>query len=173
MQDTTKRAYEASLDPITGLYDGQTIRLRLVEELSRARRYSYPLSLVLVTFPTVDVKHAEEHLRQLAELLERHVRTVDILARCERDSLVLLLPHTDQEGACRLGERVYQLATVMQLPAGLGGRPAPVQVGITTVPADYDGEAAAVVDTLWERLSSTAGPTGTLSLCAPVVVVAI
>jgi len=157
MPERILRAYAASLDPATGLYDGHTIRLRMVEELTRARRYGYPVSLIFVTLPSSDVKFAEDHVRQLAELLERHVRTADILARCEDDTLVLVLPHTDEEGARRLGERVYELATVMQLPAGLGGRPATVHVGITTVPANHDAEVAAVAEMLWEKLCGVAG----------------
>jgi len=156
MPERVLRAFAASLDPATGLYDGHTIRLRMVEELTRARRYGYPVSLIVVTLPSPDAKYTEDHVRQLAELLERHVRTADILARCEHDTLLLVLPHTDAEGARRLGERVYQMATVMQLPAGLGGRPAPVHVGITTVPANHDAEIAAVAEMLWEKLCGVA-----------------
>jgi diguanylate cyclase (GGDEF)-like protein len=151
------RAYEASLDPITGLYDSQTIRRRIVEELSRARRYHYPLSLIVTIFPAAEDWHAEDRVQQLAQLLERHVRTTDILARFNHSGLVILLPHTAEAGARRLGERVYQLATVMQLPAGLGGNPAPVHVGVTTVPVDYGEDAAELVDTLWDRLCTEAG----------------
>lgn len=156
MPKKTKRAYEATLDATTGLYDGQTIRLRMVEEVTRARRYRYPVSLVVVVFEGAEAQQAEERLHQLAELLERHVRTVDIIARCEQDSLVLLLPHTAADGARQLGERVYDMATVMQLPAGLGGRPVTVRVGITTVPMDYEGNAAALVDMAKESLRKAA-----------------
>jgi len=157
MLEKATRAYNASLDPATGLYDSQTIRRRIVEEVSRARRYHYPLSLIVTIFPSPEAWHAEDRVQQLAQLLERHVRTTDILARFNHSGLVILLPHTDEAGARRLGERVYQLATVMQLPAGLGGNPAPVHVGVTTVPADYGDGAADLVDTLWERLCNEAG----------------
>lgn len=156
MPTKTKRAYEATIDAATGLYDGQTIRLRLAEEIGRARRYRYPLSLVVVVFEGAEAQQAEERLHQLAELLERHVRTVDIIARCEQDSLALLLPHTDADGARQLGERVYDMATVMQLPAGLGGRPVAVRVGIAAVPMDYEGNAAALVDVAKETLRNAA-----------------
>jgi two-component system cell cycle response regulator len=157
MLEQAMRAYTASLDPTTGLYDGETIRRRIAEELSRARRYHYPLSLIVAIFSTPEAWHAEDRVQQLAQLLERHVRTTDILARLNHSGLVALLPHTGEAGARCLGERVYQLATVMQLPAGLGGNPAPVHVGVTTVPADYGEDAAKLVDTLWERLRTEAG----------------
>lgn len=157
MTEKPLRAYKTSLDPATGLYDSQTMRLRIVEELSRARRYRYPVSFVAVTFPCTEARPAEECVRQLAELLERHVRVVDVLARCRPNCLVMLLPHTDEEGARLLGERVHKLATVMQLPAGLGGQPTPVQVGIATVPEDFAGDAAAIPDQLCESLCRTAG----------------
>lgn len=156
MLDSATRTYTASLDPTTGLYDSQTIRRRIVEELSRARRYHYPLSLVVAIFPAAEIWPVEDRIQQLAQLLERHVRSTDILARFSHSGLVSLLPHTDEAGARRLGERIYQLATVMQLPAGLGGNPTPVQVGVTTVPMDYGEDAAMLVDTLWDRLCAEA-----------------
>jgi PleD family two-component response regulator len=158
MAEKTLRAYKTSLDPATGLYDGQTMRLRIVEELSRARRYHYPISFVVVTFSCTEAGPAEECVRQLAELLERHVRVVDVLARCRHNCLVMLLPHTDEEGASQLGERVHRLATVMQLPAGLGGQPTPVQVGVATVPEGYSGDVASIPDQLCEKLCRAAGP---------------
>lgn len=157
MLEQAHRAYEASLDPVTGLYDTQTIRRRIVEELTRAHRYHYPFSLVVAIFPVVDAWHAEDRVQQLALLLERHIRASDILARLNHSGLVVLLPHTGEAGARRLGERIYQLATVMQLPAGLGGNPAPVHVGVATVPADYSEDAAVLVDTMWERVCTEAG----------------
>jgi len=157
MLELAHHAYEASLDPVTGLYDDQTIRRRIVEELSRARRYRYPLSLIVTIFPTAEAWHAEDRVHQLALLLERHVRTTDILARFNHSGLVMLLPHTGESGARHLGERIHRLATVMQLPAGLGGNPTPVHIGVTTVPADYAADAAALMDTLWERLCTEAG----------------
>jgi len=156
MLEQVQRAYTASLDPVTGLYDTQTIRHRIVEELSRARRYHYPFSLVVAIFPAVESGHAEDRVQQLALLLERHVRATDILARLNHSGLVVLLPHTGEAGARRLGERIYRLATVMQLPAGLGGNPAPVHVGVTTVPADYGQDVPDLVDTLWQRLCTEA-----------------
>ncbi len=155
MPKRTKRVYETALDTTTGLYDGRSIRLRMAEEVERSRRYRYSVSLVLVVFVCAEAWQAEERVRQLAELLERHVRAVDIVARCEQDGLALLLPHTGEEGARQLAERVYDLATVMQLPAGLGGRPAAVRVGILTVPPDYAGNAAALVDMAEEALHKT------------------
>jgi diguanylate cyclase (GGDEF)-like protein len=156
MPERMQRAHAASIDPATGLYDGWTIKVRATEEISRARRYRYPVSLVVVAFPSTEQRLIEERVRQLADLLERHVREADILARYGYDSLALLLPHTDEAGVRCVGERIQQLAMVMQLPEGLGGMPLPVCVGVTTVPEDYFGDGAAVVDYLGENLRSLA-----------------
>ena len=47
MAEQVERAYEVFIDLATGFYDRRTMWARLAEEIARARRYRYPLSLIL------------------------------------------------------------------------------------------------------------------------------
>ncbi len=157
MPERVERAYPVTIDSDTGLYDRWTMGFRASEEVERAQRYGYPVSLLMVTFQGSEVRRAEEKVLQLAELLRRHVRSADVLARYSYDTLALVLPYTGEEGARQLAQRIIQLATVMQPPTGLLGGPVPVQAGLTTVPQGYRGNGHTLVEQLAAGLKQGAG----------------
>jgi diguanylate cyclase (GGDEF)-like protein len=88
------------LDDETGTYDKRYFASRLRQELSRARRNRYPLSLALIN---VDRQAAlqggstlirREALRRSALLLAPHLRDEDIMAHFDGSVFALLLPDT-------------------------------------------------------------------------------
>lgn len=139
-----ERTYRVFIDAATGLYDRRTMWSRLAEEVSRARRYRYPLSLMLVAFDPQAGQNTLENVRYLAEILKQYTRTSDFLARYNEDTLALLLPCTNERGALLLAERISQLAAVV---APGRGRPAlQVRIGLTSAPAEYEGDKVALVE---------------------------
>ncbi len=157
MPERMERAYPVTIDSATGLYDRWTMESRASEEVARAQRYGYPVSLLLIAFQSADARRAEEKVLQLAELLRRHVRAVDVLACFGRDTLAVMLPHTGRDGARCLAERILQLAMVMQPPTGLLGGPIPVHVGVTTILQGYRGSGRALVEQLAIGLQQDTG----------------
>ncbi len=114
LQQVIHELTELSLrDPLTGLFNRRGLSERLVEELSRARRYGAPLSLMMVDidhFKHVNDTHGHAIgdlvIGHVARLLTKDRRVSDIVARYGGEELVLLLPHTPLDGALSLAERL-------------------------------------------------------------------
>ena len=102
----------AKLDGMTGLKNHRAFQERLASEFHRASRYSTPLSLLLL-----DVDHfksyndtfghpaGDEVLKTVAQKLLENARGVDFVARYGGEEFVVILPHTDREGALALADR--------------------------------------------------------------------
>jgi diguanylate cyclase (GGDEF)-like protein len=103
------------LDDDTGVYDKPYLEHRLAQELSRAKRNNYQLSMALM-----DVDHRRimarssaqirrEALRKVAVRLESHLRDEDIMARFTDTVFAFLLPDTSGEAAKTLLERLQTI----------------------------------------------------------------
>ena len=85
----------------------------LNREVNRARRRDTPLALLFVDLDkfkevndTYGHLHGSRLLREMAHLLRRGLRNVDLVARYGGDEFVALLPDTDHTTAYRLAERL-------------------------------------------------------------------
>jgi len=112
--DDLKSLYRnATTDPLTGLYNRRLFNENFDKELNRARRYSHPLSLVILDlhrFKEVNDKYGhprgDEVLRAAAATLKRTLRTSDSAFRIGGDEFALLLPQTDSAQASALSRRI-------------------------------------------------------------------
>ncbi|MFQ5611792.1 MAG: diguanylate cyclase domain-containing protein [Anaerolineae bacterium] len=101
------------LDRDTGLYNRQHFMQRLVEEMSRARRNKYPLSLALMNVDYLDTLRSlgnrearNEALRKVASFLKEYVRQEDIVARLDGHIFAFILPDLPGEEAKTVMERL-------------------------------------------------------------------
>ncbi len=106
----------ATHDPLTGLYNRRELEQQLEEEIARAKRYKRPLSLLWLDvdhFKAVNDQHGhlagDEVLRQLSQLLQTSVRSVDYVARYGGEELVVVLPEVDKDEAFDMAERLRGL----------------------------------------------------------------
>jgi RNA polymerase sigma-B factor len=134
------------VDPSTRLYNRRYFDSRLEEELSRASRHQYPLSVVLVNLDGIEnVSRAygtirgEEATRQAAELIRGGVRRVDIVTRFDNSTYALVLPHTGSH-AVIVAERLGKILGKWLQESGLAEGRAPVSVNIGY--GCYPGDAA-------------------------------
>ncbi|HOW27947.1 MAG TPA: sensor domain-containing diguanylate cyclase [Elusimicrobiota bacterium] len=96
------RFYSASItDGLTGLVNQQVFRIRLKEEMNRARRYKAPLVLVMMDldfFKKFNDTHGhpmgDRALRHLAKILRDNTRSVDIVGRCGGEEFGVILLET-------------------------------------------------------------------------------
>jgi len=100
-------------DPLTGLANRRRLMARLEEEVSRARRYKTPLSVVMIDidhFKSVNDTHGHAMgdvvLRNIGAMLKSSVRTTDLAARYGGEEFTLVLPHTDVPAAFQVADNL-------------------------------------------------------------------
>ncbi|MEK7878496.1 MAG: diguanylate cyclase [candidate division NC10 bacterium] len=129
-------------DELTGLYNRRFFSVRMGEELSRYRRFNHPLSLILLDvddFKSIndELGHAagDETLREIAQLLMKHSRGINVLCRYGGDEFAILLVETSRAGALLYAERVRQALADYPLSHG---RRVTASFGVASLPEDVD-----------------------------------
>lgn len=114
LSDELDRARMLSLtDELTALPNRRAFIRRLDDEVSRVKRYGFPLSLVLVdidNFKQVNDKYGhaagDKVLRVYAEEVLSIFRHHDMIARYGGEEFAVLLPNTDLDGVLRALDKV-------------------------------------------------------------------
>ncbi len=105
----------STLDGLTRQLNHRSIYDRLTEELERAKRYKYPLSVILCDFDHFkEVNDTYGHLagdavlREGAALLRTSLRAPDLLGRYGGEEFLAVLPQVELEAARQAAERLRQ-----------------------------------------------------------------
>lgn len=131
----------ASTDGLTDLYNHRTFHERLAQEVARAKRYTRPLSLIML-----DVDHFKKYndtyghpqgdiiLREVARILKESSRTSDTVARYGGEEFAVILPETDQVSAQKIGQRLREKVEEHVFPGEecMPGGHLTVSVGVAT-----------------------------------------
>lgn len=103
-------------DPLTGISNRRSFMKGAQRELDRARRYKHELSLVymdLDNFKTVNDTlghHAgDQLLKEVAQTLNGHTRTTDIVARMGGDEFCVLLVETGRDNSILVYNKLEKL----------------------------------------------------------------
>ena len=88
------------------LFDEGFFMSHLELEIEKSKRYGYPFTLVMVK--TLDQKNLSSVL--LKSLIEANYRSVDVVASLKPHQYVLLLNHTNAEGAAKWVSRIVNAA---------------------------------------------------------------
>lgn len=103
----------AKRDALTGLYNRHALQEQLSAELARATRYHHPLSLVMLDIDhfkrindTYGHSAGDACLRYVARLMRSCCRGQDFAARFGGEEFVVIMPHTDVDGAVHFAERL-------------------------------------------------------------------
>jgi diguanylate cyclase (GGDEF)-like protein len=134
-------------DHLTGLLTRREMDRVLDEELVRSHRYGHPVSLVLLDldhFKQVNDTYGhvsgDAALRWVSSIVSQCVRDTDRAARYGGDELAVLLPETDQVGACVLAERIRARVAAIGLEpppdaTGPSGTiPLTLSIGVASLP---------------------------------------
>jgi diguanylate cyclase (GGDEF)-like protein len=141
LEVTNARLKETSFrDDVTGLYNRRFFSLRLEEEISRFRRFNHPVSVVLLDldgFKNVNDEfgHAvgDETLREIAQILMKHSRGINVVSRYGGDEFVILLVETSKAGARLYADRIRQVVATFPFSHG---KPITASFGVASLPDD-------------------------------------
>ena len=107
---------EAITDGLTGAYNRRYLDDFLNIEVKRSQRYQRPMSILLLD---MDYFHAcnekaghqagDRALRDVVQLLNLGVRSVDLVARYGGKEFMVVLPETEAEGAMEVAQRIRRL----------------------------------------------------------------
>ncbi len=113
---------ENIMDPLMGIYNRRYLDRRLEEEYARARRYSLPLSLLLIDvdhFKRINDVYGHQVgdlvLSYLGKLLLQALRQSDIPARYGGEEILAIAPNTTTSQAGVLAERLRQHFEIHEL----------------------------------------------------------
>ena len=141
LEVTNTKLKETSFrDEVTGLYNRRFFSLRLEEEMSRFRRFNHPVSVVVLDidgFKNVNDEfgHAvgDETLRDLGQILMKHSRGINVVARFGGDEFTILLVETPKAGAQLYAERIRQVVATFPFSHG---KQVTASFGVASLPDD-------------------------------------
>jgi diguanylate cyclase (GGDEF)-like protein len=138
---------QAVTDELTGLFNVRQFHSRLAGEIDRAERFATPLSLVMLDidkFKSVNDNHGHQQgdrvLVEVARVLRRLSRDVDLPARYGGEELAVVLPQTDLAGAEQQAERIRTAIEGTQIQRLDGGGLLPITASFGV--ASFPGEGA-------------------------------
>ncbi|MEJ2200557.1 MAG: sensor domain-containing diguanylate cyclase, partial [Desulfuromonadaceae bacterium] len=137
----------AVTDGLTGLYNHRQFWLMLKEEMTRARRYAKPLTLLMFdidNFKEFNDKYGhfkgDKALLAVSEIFRESMRECDMVFRYGGEEFIAILPETGLEVALKAAERARQAIEERSplLLADFADRGVTVSVGVASYP--HDGE---------------------------------
>lgn len=103
-------------DPLLGIFNRRFLDRRMNEEVLRAQRHQLHLALLMVDIDNFKLVNdtwghqvGDFVLQHLIQLLESALRQTDIFARFGGEEFVILLPHTSEQDAFRLAEKLRRI----------------------------------------------------------------
>jgi diguanylate cyclase (GGDEF)-like protein len=136
------RLHELTItNSLTGLYIQKYFFIRLDDEIKRARRFSFPLSIVILeidAFAEIKEKYdkniAETILREIATMLKDSVRATDIPCHYSGNDFAVILAHTNSQQAMIFAERLRERIAARTFKRGKVSVQLTVSIGL----AEYD-----------------------------------
>jgi diguanylate cyclase (GGDEF)-like protein len=132
------------LDSATGLLTKKAIVQELISQLTRSRRYHNPLSILMLRVN--EVKEVGQGnppmaavLKAVTGVLKDKLRWVDSAGHWDNSDILLVLPETGVDSACKLAEKIYPLISKIELEGSrIVGKQFPVGMGVTGWHKDDD-----------------------------------
>jgi two-component system cell cycle response regulator len=148
--DKLRSQYDAALnsavvDRLTGLYNHGFFKKFLDLEIKKSLRHKYPITLIMIDID--DFKRyndsfghpvGDKILQELAQVLRKTVREVDLVARYGGDEFAVVLPYSDSQGALRVAQRIDQAIKSPGFSAKVptAQKELTVSMGVAWYPAD-------------------------------------
>jgi diguanylate cyclase (GGDEF)-like protein len=135
-------------DAKTGLFNHYYMNERLEEEMFRARRYSRPLTVMMIDVDKFKAYNdtyghvmGDKALKQLGQNFDSVFRESDIIARFGGEEFVVILTETDLMSAKLVGERLRKHVETIAFPGGEDGISGHITISIGIAQLDMEQEA--------------------------------
>lgn len=132
------------IDGMTGLVNRRGIMEKIEQEITRARRHTCPITILLIDiddFEKINNTHGyndgDDVLVEVARLLRGIVRNEDVCSRWGGEEFLLLLPETDLEGALPVADKILEAIHMSEFKVGNPGIRITASIGISV----YDNTA--------------------------------
>jgi diguanylate cyclase (GGDEF)-like protein/PAS domain S-box-containing protein len=142
----------ATHDPLTGLWNHNRILEILIEEMARSDRQGSTVSLIMVDldhFKMVNDGHGhvvgDEVLREIAERLERAVRSYDSVGRFGGEEFMVVLPGTVPSDAEHAAERIRLEIGKTPIHTSAGSLEVTASLGVVTRHGELVNDATALL----------------------------
>ncbi|MGB7296844.1 MAG: diguanylate cyclase [Candidatus Aminicenantales bacterium] len=135
----------AVVDWLTGLYNHGYFKKFLDLEIKKSLRQRYPIALIMIDIDNFKTYNdtfghpiGDVILQELAQVLRKSVREVDLVARYGGDEFAVVLPYSDREGGLRVAQRIDQAikTCVFSPKVPASGTHLTVSMGVACYPQD-------------------------------------
>lgn len=132
-------AGKALIDPVTRFYRFDVFKQMIVLEVKKAKRYGYPLSILLMAFDnfqqvagwlTPDQRKAlYGHTRKM---VSASIRDIDIPLLFAEEKVLIVMPHTALEGAAVVADRIRDQIVSIKPPGSLAQLKLSVSISVAS-----------------------------------------
>ncbi len=149
LHDQSEKLQKLSItDPLTGIYNRRYLNRRLAEEITRYNRYKHPFSFLMLDLDKFkDYNDTFGHIagdnliRNLASIMEKSLRTIDIAARFGGDEFVTIFPQTPKVDAIQISNRLKD-----EIQSGLREHNMEMALTISVGLATYPDDASSIME---------------------------
>lgn len=146
LQDSLKESNErlrelSNTDPLTGLSNRRSLMETLEKEILRTERNGAPLSLIMADidyFKRINDTYGHQQgdlvLKNVAELMRKHLRQYDSAARFGGEEFALVLPESTLVQAVQVAERIRVNASALTFPPPLQNLRITISFGVAALP---------------------------------------
>jgi diguanylate cyclase (GGDEF)-like protein/PAS domain S-box-containing protein len=141
----------ATMDELTGIANRRKLFEMGQREFDRARRYGTPLAAILLDIDrfkkvndTYGHNAGDRVLARIAATISGNVREVDLFGRYGGEEFVLLLPHSSQDSAAEVAERLRRLVEELRFETDRGVMSVTISLGIAMLTPDIPSLATLI-----------------------------
>jgi diguanylate cyclase (GGDEF)-like protein len=140
--ETNKELHHLSItDGLTGLLNRKHISDQLDREISRYKRYGYPVSILMLDidyFKNVNDTYGHQTgdlvMRRLADLFCKAIRENDMVGRYGGEEFLILLPDCNAQSAVQTAQRIRKMVQILETESSGKNVSVTVSIGVSSCP---------------------------------------
>jgi two-component system cell cycle response regulator len=151
--------FQATHDPLTGLWNRRAIMEILQKELDRGRREDTPLGLIMLDLDhfkqindTYGHQAGDAVLHQVAGVMVASLRSYDAAGRYGGEEFVMVLPGCDAQDSKAIAERLRLLSSSNPFEISEGTLAVTISVGVAATKGSKNSEAESLIRAADEAL---------------------